>query len=121
MVRRSKLRDSGLVPCEDGLVSIYGCEGCEVDDRVLEENSRGGNGRCGYGHGEHGCGKDDRDVNDRDANDRDANAHCVNGLYDLGLHGNDLNGHARHGSAHVHDARGRRLSCQQHSLAIRGC
>ena len=106
-------RDLGSVPCEDDRVSGYDRERCEVGIRVLEGSGRDGNGRCGYGRVPHGCGKCDRDVNGHDESDHDENVHCVNGRLHAGdQYGNDLSGHVRRASAHAHDARGRRRSCQ---------
>lgn len=103
MVRRSRLRDSGLVQCEDDRVSDPGCERCVVGVRVLEGSDHDGSGRCGYG----------RDVNGRDEHGRDEDDHRVDCRFRAGdLHGNDLSGHVRHANAHARDAHGRRRSCQ---------
>lgn len=80
---------------------------------VLERSDRDGNGRCVYDRDEHGCGKYDCGSNGRDGHVREENDHSVNGRLHAGdLYENDLSGHARHVSAHAHDARGRRRSCQ---------
>ena len=113
MARRSKVRDSELVLCEDDHVGVYGREHCAVGVRVYEVIDRDGSGRCGYGRDEHGCGQYDRDVNGRDEHGCDGNDRRVDGCFYAGeLPGNALSGHVRRASAHAHDARGRRRSCQ---------
>ena len=111
-VRKSKVRDSGMVPCEDDHVDGHGRENCELDVRYLRESDRDGSDRCGYGRGGYardgyvrgGCDRDgrDRDGNGREEGDRDV-SDCDE---------NDLRGRVRRASAHAHDARARRLSCQ---------
>ena len=96
-----------MVPCEDDHVDDRGRKSCELDVRSLKESDRDGNDRCGYGRG--GYGRDgyvrggcDRDGHGREEGDRDV-SDCDE---------NDLRGHVRRASAHAHDARARRLSCQ---------
>lgn len=98
MVRRGRVRDSGLDPREDDRADGHGRERCDVGVRVLEGSDRYGSGHCGYGRDDHG---------------RDESYHHVDGrLHVRDLHENDLSGHVRHASAHARDARGRRRSCQ---------
>ncbi len=79
----------------------------------MEGSDHGGSGRCGYGRDEHGHGEYDRDVNGRDEHGRDESVHRADARLRAGvLHGNHLSGHVRRASAHAHDARGRRRSCQ---------
>lgn len=115
MAPRSKIRDSGLVPCEDNHVVGHGRERCLVGVRVLEGSDRDGSGHCGYGRDEHGCEHHDRGVHGRDVHGHVGNDHRVDGRYDAGqLRGNALNGHVRPASAHAHahDAHGRKRSYQ---------
>ena len=107
------MRDSGSVPCENDRVGCYGRERFLVGVRVFEGSDRDGSGHYGYGRDEHGCGHYDRGVNGREEHGRDGSDPRVDGRFDAGeLLWNALNGHVRCVSAHAHDARGQRRSCQ---------
>lgn len=113
MVQRGRARDSGLALCEDDHVGGHGHERCEKGVRVLEGSDRDGNDRYGCGRDVNDRDEHGRDEIDRDGHGHDENDHGVDGRLHAGdLHWNDLNGHVRRASAHAHDVRGRRRSCQ---------